>query len=557
MDINQTSSQGAAQSTGQASSKTVNAAVVTDRANQGFGPDFSTALKQALGKDGDANEAEISLATLLTGMNPAWMLAVLPQDQAEKVEQTAAQVVEELGQNPSAVLRAISESPLLQGWLSQAAAWLSAHGGDSGFADASASSNMNNVNVALNTTNIANASQMTASVTISKANTGVLTAVQIEAVLKQFVEAMRQIPNQPAVQQLAQSFQASFEPILALPVETKGEHAASSPNSGTLWVTGQLGTADKQTNVPSGHNGTNQTRGQPNALSLREGQAAILSSSLKDSGLQQPIRSNPQTQLAALDFKHSFHSVAAAAAADSSMDTAQSYNSKPLIQWIGSNPSLSSALFGTSFQDNVLRMQGLKPAVRLESTAQADINQVPIMAIQNQDGSKYSQTDTIKPPIPQPMDSQQFVQEMSRLMLKNMKITELNGFSEARILLIPEHLGKVDVRITMHNGQLAAHFMADSLLGKDMLENQLPQLRLALQNQGLQVDKLDVSQSSSLQSGMFQDHRQHASSQQQFFRQQSGRENDYDQQNASFEARLNDEGIAESPAYGYSFDATA
>ncbi|UUZ85929.1 flagellar hook-length control protein FliK [Paenibacillus sp. P26] len=91
--------------------------------------------------------------------------------------------------------------------------------------------------------------------------------------------------------------------------------------------------------------------------------------------------------------------------------------------------------------------------------------------------------------------------------------TTADGFSEAKISLFPQHLGQVDVKLTMHNGQLIAQFVADSAAGKEMLESQLAQLRTTLQNQGIQVERLEVTQSPSLQSGMFQEQRQQQSQQ--------------------------------------------
>ncbi|MDR6552816.1 flagellar hook-length control protein FliK [Paenibacillus qinlingensis] len=101
-----------------------------------------------------------------------------------------------------------------------------------------------------------------------------------------------------------------------------------------------------------------------------------------------------------------------------------------------------------------------------------------------------------------------FTEEMTTHVLKNMKITISEGFSEAKLSLFPKNLGHVDVKISMHEGQLFAQFAADTLAGKQMLESQLPQLRQALLTQGLQVEKLEVTQSQNMSSSMFQEQRQ-------------------------------------------------
>jgi len=86
-----------------------------------------------------------------------------------------------------------------------------------------------------------------------------------------------------------------------------------------------------------------------------------------------------------------------------------------------------------------------------------------------------------------------FADTMSGMIIQRFSIASFNGVSEARLKLYPEQLGQVDVRITMQNGQLTAVFQTDTSMAKDMLDNQMAQLRAALQAQGLNVDKLNVT----------------------------------------------------------------
>lgn len=116
------------------------------------------------------------------------------------------------------------------------------------------------------------------------------------------------------------------------------------------------------------------------------------------------------------------------------------------------------------------------------------------------------------------MQAPTFTEDMSQFVMKSFTVNAIaEGISEAKLSLYPQHLGQVDVKLTMHNGQLVAQFVAESVAGKEMLESQMSQLRATLQNQGIQVDKLEVTQSPSLQSGLFQEQRQQ---QQQFAKQQ-------------------------------------
>lgn len=103
---------------------------------------------------------------------------------------------------------------------------------------------------------------------------------------------------------------------------------------------------------------------------------------------------------------------------------------------------------------------------------------------------------------------EKFGQEMSGFLVSKFDIIKANGISEAKISLFPEHLGQVDVKITMQNGLLTAQFVTEHAFAKESLEAQMALLRQALQSQGLQVNKLEVTQNTALSSHMYQDGRQ-------------------------------------------------
>lgn len=105
--------------------------------------------------------------------------------------------------------------------------------------------------------------------------------------------------------------------------------------------------------------------------------------------------------------------------------------------------------------------------------------------------------------LPTPVPVESFAKEVSGFLVGKFDIVKLQGLSEARISLYPEHLGQVDVKITMQNGQMVAQFVTEHLLAKESLEGQMSQLRAALQAQGIQVTKLEVTQNSSLSSHMY------------------------------------------------------
>lgn len=119
-----------------------------------------------------------------------------------------------------------------------------------------------------------------------------------------------------------------------------------------------------------------------------------------------------------------------------------------------------------------------------------------------------------------PMQASQFADEMNSMIVKNFKIITAGNMSEAKLSLIPEQLGQVDVKLSIHNGQLVAQFTAETLAGKEALDAQLQHLRANLHNQGIQVEKLEVTQ-QEIKGQTQQFHHQHQ--QQHFSEQESQR----------------------------------
>ena len=68
-----------------------------------------------------------------------------------------------------------------------------------------------------------------------------------------------------------------------------------------------------------------------------------------------------------------------------------------------------------------------------------------------------------------------------------------DGQQEARIDLKPDFLGHVRMQVIMENQQVTVKILTEFGFVKDMLENNIQQLKADLQQQGLEVDKIDVS----------------------------------------------------------------
>ncbi|RUT29714.1 flagellar hook-length control protein FliK [Paenibacillus zeisoli] len=136
---------------------------------------------------------------------------------------------------------------------------------------------------------------------------------------------------------------------------------------------------------------------------------------------------------------------------------------------------------------------------------------------------------------------EKFAKEMSGFVVSKLDIVKLQGMTEATISLFPEHLGQVDVKITMQNGHLVAQFATEHAFAKDSLEQQMNQLRSALQSQGIQVERLEVTQNTSLSSHMYHDGRQPGSGAGQGEQKKNGRQRNLSSEDAVAAADMTEE----------------
>lgn len=140
----------------------------------------------------------------------------------------------------------------------------------------------------------------------------------------------------------------------------------------------------------------------------------------------------------------------------------------------------------------------------------SDSNSQQAWTLLRNDAAASTESALAKPMLPAQVPVQQFAQQIEKFLVKQFLLTQGNGTTEAKLTLNPEHLGQVDIRIIMQNGQVTAQFMTDNVMARDLLDNQMSQLRSALNGQGLQVDRLEVVQQSSASSNtsfMQQEHR--------------------------------------------------
>lgn len=153
--------------------------------------------------------------------------------------------------------------------------------------------------------------------------------------------------------------------------------------------------------------------------------------------------------------------------------------------------------------------------------------------------------------------AEDFAETMNEMIVQRFDVRTLNGISEARLMLFPEHMGQVDVKISMQNGVLTAVFQTDTAVAKDMLDNQMAQLRASLQAQGLNVEKLEVTHSPNA-SGLTHQHagQGHQGGQSSGNR-QGFRNDDKNVTDNAFETDLAEQAAIQGMGYGRAINETA
>lgn len=153
--------------------------------------------------------------------------------------------------------------------------------------------------------------------------------------------------------------------------------------------------------------------------------------------------------------------------------------------------------------------------------------------------------------------AEDFAKTMDGLIVQRFDLRTLNGVSEARLMLFPEHMGQVDVRISMQNGVLTAVFQTDTAVAKDMLDNQMAQLRASLQAQGLNVEKLEVTHSPNASELTHQHAGQGHQGGQSSGNRQGFRDDEKNITDNAFEADLVEQTAIQGLGYGRSINETA
>lgn len=85
------------------------------------------------------------------------------------------------------------------------------------------------------------------------------------------------------------------------------------------------------------------------------------------------------------------------------------------------------------------------------------------------------------------------VREIMEQIVNRAEISLKEGKSEVKLQLMPENLGSVYIKISMEKGAMTAKVYAENIQVKELIDNNLNQLRINLGEKGINVSSLEVS----------------------------------------------------------------
>ena len=118
--------------------------------------------------------------------------------------------------------------------------------------------------------------------------------------------------------------------------------------------------------------------------------------------------------------------------------------------------------------------------------------QQPSVGLQQQ--VTQTKTVTITLPAEKPAQSEALVKEIQNLINRS-QLTGQQGNMKLFLKLFPENLGQIRIELVQKDGVLTARLLATTAVGKELLENNINQLKAGFVSQNIQMDRIDVAQS--------------------------------------------------------------
>ncbi|KYG35054.1 flagellar hook-length control protein FliK [Alkalihalobacillus trypoxylicola] len=92
----------------------------------------------------------------------------------------------------------------------------------------------------------------------------------------------------------------------------------------------------------------------------------------------------------------------------------------------------------------------------------------------------------------QEVHSRQMLEQLVQIFQRQVKAGLPNQTQKIQVRLHPEHLGRLDIQVMQQEGVLVAKILTTSHAAKELIESQILQLRQALQQQQLPLEKIEI-----------------------------------------------------------------
>lgn len=192
----------------------------------------------------------------------------------------------------------------------------------------------------------------------------------------------------------------------------------------------------------------------------------------------------------------------------------------------------------TTFQQVV--QQGQQTAQNQQTTVKVEADTQTAGHLQQQ--VTHSKTVTVTLPAEKPAQSDALIKEIQNLINRS-QLSGQPGNMKLFLKLFPENLGQIRIELVQKDGVMTARLLATTAMGKELLENNINQLKAGFVSQNIQMERIDVAQS-------LQDADRNARDQNffnNFFRQKDGEkeqdnnEDTLEEENVSFKDLLSEE----------------
>ncbi len=144
----------------------------------------------------------------------------------------------------------------------------------------------------------------------------------------------------------------------------------------------------------------------------------------------------------------------------------------------------------TTFQQVV--QQGQQSTQNQQTTVKVETDTQTAGHLQQQ--VTQTKTVTVTEPAEKPAQSDALIKEIQNLINRS-QLSGQPGNMKLFLKLFPENLGQIRIELVQKDGVMTARLLATTAMGKELLENNINQLKAGFVAQNIQMERIDVAQS--------------------------------------------------------------